>query len=175
MYKSGCAGGVRIGILVGIVAAMLCMVDRVASSLVAAAPDDETAIRELVTKYARSITAADTTLASTIWATGADVSFIHPRGHEHGWEEVKTKFYEATMRELFSERQLAVKNVVLRAYGDAGWAEFYWDFRANLRSDGSSVTTSGRETQVYRKLNGQWQLVHVHYSEVPQRTGRQGL
>jgi len=30
---------------------------------------------------------ADTELAVTLWLTGPEVSFIHPRGHERGWED----------------------------------------------------------------------------------------
>jgi len=46
-------------------------------------------------------------------------------------------------------------------------AEFYWDFVAKLRKDGSPITTHGRETQVYRKMQDGWRLVHVHYSGMP--------
>jgi ketosteroid isomerase-like protein len=128
---------------------------------------DEAAIRSLIAAYARSIDAADTRLASTVWASTRDVSFIHPRGHEHGWAAIKTKFYEQTMGQSFSERKLSVKDVAVACYGETAWAEFYWDFTAKLRTNGSSVATHGRETQVYRKVDGAWRLVHVHYSGMP--------
>jgi hypothetical protein len=44
----------------------------------------DAAIRGLIARYAESVDAADIQLASTIWANTPDVSFIHPRGHEHG-------------------------------------------------------------------------------------------
>jgi ketosteroid isomerase-like protein len=75
----------------------------------------------------------------------------------------------------FSERKLAVKDVAIHSYGDTAWAEFYWDFVARLRKDGTSVTTHGRETQLYRKIDGQWRLVHVHYSGMPVTGERRGL
>jgi hypothetical protein len=44
-------------------------------------------------------------------------------------------------------------------------AEFDWDFHATLRSDGSPVHTTGRESQFYVKFPDKgWRLVHVHYS-----------
>src|SRR4051812_40033827 len=58
---------------------------------------DVAAIRSLIATYAKSVDAADTTLASRVWASTPDVSFIHPRGHERGWAAVKTKFYEQTL------------------------------------------------------------------------------
>ncbi len=128
---------------------------------------DEAAIRSLIASYAKSIDDADTKLASTVWAATPDVSFIHPRGHEHGWAAIKANVYERTMGEGFSDRTLTVKDVVVSCSGDAAWAEFYWDFSAKLRTDGSPVATHGRETQIYRKLGGRWRLVHVHYSALP--------
>jgi ketosteroid isomerase-like protein len=143
---------------------------------VAAAPSrDEAAIRSQIAAYASSIDAADTTLAATVWAASPDVSFIHPLGHEHGWAAIRTRVYEQLMGQTFSERKLSVKDVAVSCYGDAAWAEFYWDFAAKLRSDGSPVVTHGRETQVYRKFGGEWRLVHVHYSGMPATGERQGF
>lgn len=60
-------------------------------------------------------------------------------------------------------------------FGDSAWAEFYWDFNAKFRKDGSSITTHGRETQVYWKTQDGWRLVHVHYSGMPQTQQRSGF
>lgn len=126
------------------------------------------AIRHLIAKYAQSIDEANTTLASEIWATTPDVSFIYPLGYERGWDEVKRNVYERAMAGLFSERKLRPYDIIVHVYGDAAWAEFRWHFVAKLRKDGSAVETNGRETQIYRK-SGQrgWVLVHVHYSALP--------
>lgn len=137
--------------------------------------DAEAAIRSLIDTYAKSIDAADTTVASEVWATTPDVSLIHPRGHERGWDAVKTRFYEQTMGQNFSERKLTVKNLAIHTYNDTAWAEFYWAFAAKLRSDGSPHTTEGRETQVYRKIKGAWRLVHVHISGMPITVDRRGV
>jgi ketosteroid isomerase-like protein len=145
------------------------------SQAATAVSSDEARIRSLVATYAKSIDAADTTLASTIWATTPDVSFIHPRGHERGWNAIKARFYEQTMGQTFSERKLTVKDLSIHCSGQGAWAEFYWDFAAKLRKDGSSVATHGRETQVYRKIGGAWRLVHVHYSGMPVTGERQGF
>ena len=139
----------------------------------AASKPDEAVIRSLISSYVKSIDAADTGLASTVWAD-TDVSFIHPRGHERGWDAIKA-FYEQTMGQTFSERKLTVKDVAIHADGTSAWAEFDWDFAAKLRTDGSPVATHGRETQVYRKVNGSWRLVHVHYSGMPVTGERQGF
>ena len=71
------------------------------------------------------------------------------------------------MGDIFSERSLNVHDVAIHVYGNSAWAEFYWDFNAKLRKDGSPLTTHGRETQVYWKMKDRWRLVHVHYSGMP--------
>jgi len=124
-------------------------------------------IRQLIAKYTAAADAADVNLASEVWLNSPDVSFIHPLGHAHGWEQVKD-FYQRVMGAPYSERQLTVRDIAVHVYGDSAWSEFYWHFVAKLRSSGATVTTDGRETQIYRKVDaGRWALVHVHYSGMP--------
>jgi ketosteroid isomerase-like protein len=129
----------------------------------------------MIAKYAESIDAADTTLASQIWSDSPEVSFIYPRGHEHGLEQIKQNVYRHLMGDTFSERKLNIHDISAHVYGDTAWAEFYWDFVAKFRKDGSPITTHGRETQIYRKEQGRWRLVHVHYSGMPVTEERRGF
>lgn len=137
------------------------------------AEDDE--IRTLIAKYAKSIDEADTTLASQIWSDSSEVSFIHPLGHEHNLEQIKQNVYKHLMGDTFSERKLSVHDISTHVYGDAAWAEFYWDFTAKFRKAGTAITTHGRETQIYRKEQSGWRLVHVHYSAMPATEDRKGF
>jgi ketosteroid isomerase-like protein len=123
------------------------------------------AVRKQIAKYTAALDAADIAIASEVWLTSPDVSFISPAGHQHGWEEVK-KVYEY-FGSAFSERKLTVRDVSVHTYRDSAWAEFYWHFEAKQRSDGLAFQTNGRETQVYRKVGDRWALVHVHYSGMP--------
>lgn len=132
-------------------------------------------IRALVAQYAKSIDDADTALASEIWSDSTEVSFIHPLGHEHGLEQIKQNVYQHLMGDTFSERKLTPRDISVHVYGDAAWVEFYWDFAAKFRKDGSPISTHGRETQVYRKELGRWRLVHVHYSGMPVVEERKGF
>ena len=130
-------------------------------------PTEDAAIRNMIGKYAQSVDGADTALASQVWLDSPDVSFIHPLGHEHGFEQIKQNVYRHLMGDTFSERKLTPRDISVHVYGDSAWAEFYWDFEAKFRKDGSPITTHGRETQVYRKTPDGWRLVHVHYSGMP--------
>ena len=124
------------------------------------------AVRQQIAKYTAALDAADTGIASQVLLTSPDISFISPAGHQHGWEEVKG-VYEG-FGAAFSERKLTARDVSVHVNGDSAWAEFYWHFTAKQRSDGLVWETDGRETQVYRLVDGnRWALVHVHYSGVP--------
>jgi len=136
-----------------------------AQAQVATAEAEE--IRQLIGKYTTSVDKADTELASQVWLDSPDVSFIHPLGHEHGFEQIKQNVYKRLMGDTFSERKLTAHDISVHVYREAAWAEFYWDFEAKYRKDGSPLTTHGRETQVYLKIQGRWRLVHVHYSGMP--------
>jgi ketosteroid isomerase-like protein len=135
-----------------------------------AAQDAAAAIKQLIAKYAEAVNAepVDLGLASQVWLNSPEVSLIYPLGEERGWEQVKRNFYENTMGGLFSERKLTPRDITVHAYGDSAWAEFSWHFAAKSRKNGSTVETSGRETQIYRRTGpGRWALVHVHYSAMP--------
>ena len=136
---------------------------------------ESAAIKNLIAKYAESVDHADPALAAEVWLDLPDVSFIHPLGHEHGFEQIKQNVYKHLMGETFSERKLSVHDVTVHVYGDAAQAEFYWDFAAKFRKDGAPLTTHGRETQLYHKEQGRWRLVHVHYSGMPVTGERQGF
>ena len=138
-------------------------------------PADRREIQTLIEKYAKSVDAADTAVAAQVWSQSPDVSFIHPRGHEHGFDQVKQNVYVRAMGDMFSERKLTITDIAIRVYGDAAWAEFNWDFVARLKKDGSPLNTKGRETQIYRKEPAGWRLVHVHYSGMPISEARQGF
>ena len=132
-------------------------------------PQDASArvqIRRDIDTYMRSIDAADPDLAATIWLTTPDASFINPVGHERGWQQIKDDVYLNLMGKTFSKRHLTVQaEPVIHIYGDAAVAEFDWDFVATIRSNGSPVHTTGRESQLYVNfLDKGWRLVHVHYS-----------
>ena len=123
------------------------------------------AIQQQIAKYTAALDAADINLASQVWLMSPEVSFIHPAGHQHGWEQVKEVY--TFFGSSFSERTLTVRDVSVHVNVDTAWAEFYWHFSAKQRYNGSPLQTDGRETQVYRKVGNRWLLVHVHYSGPP--------
>jgi len=132
---------------------------------------DKNEITALIGKYVQSIDDLDLGLAAQVWWDSPQVSFIHPLGHDRGFTEIKQDIYEKIMGGLFSTRHLQPHAISIHLYGDSAVVEFYWDFTAKLKSDGSEVNTHGRESQIYEREQGAWRLVHVHYSgSVPGQT-----
>jgi ketosteroid isomerase-like protein len=124
---------------------------------------DDDAVRQQVTKYTQALDAADTGIARQVWLTTPEASFISPMGHSHGWEEVKKvyDFFGAS----FTYRKLTARDIAVDVHGDSAYVEFYWHYSAKQKSDGKDVQTDGRESQMYRRVDGgRWALVHVHYS-----------
>ncbi len=139
------------------------------SAWAASGRSGEDAIRDLITRYAAAVDAADPEQAAQIWSHAPEVSFIDPLGEEHGLAQIQQNVYTRLMGGMFSERHLEPHDIAVHVCGNAAWAEFVWDFHAKLRKDGSAVTTHGRETQIYRKEKDGWRIVHVHYSAMPER------
>jgi ketosteroid isomerase-like protein len=146
---------------------LLCSVVGAVSLVGAQNTAEKERISQMVSKYAQSVDAADTTLATQVWLNSPEVSFIHPRGHEHGLDQIKENVYKRLMGDTFSERKLRPRDISVHVFHDCAWVEFYWDFTAKLRKDGSPINTHGRESQVYWKTQDGWRLVHVHYSGMP--------
>lgn len=134
-------------------------------------------IRRQIERYLQSVDGADTGLAATIWSTTPDASFIHPRGHERGWDEIAQNFYGKTMGESFTKRALkVVGDVTVHVFGTAAVAEFNWEFNAMRRDTGKPLRSSGRESQVYVERPGEgWRLIHVHYSGPPTTAAGRGF
>jgi len=136
------------------------------------AKTDEEQIRGVLAKYVTSIDNADVALASQIWSHEPGVTFIHPLGAEHGFQQIAGDFYVGLMSGLFLKRDLTMHAPAIHVYGDAAWSEMTWTFHA-IEKNGTAVTTEGRETQVYHKENGVWRIVLVHYSGPPAKMPNQ--
>jgi len=123
-------------------------------------------IHQLIADYKRAVDSLDLDPARKIWSSGPEVTFIHPRGTERGLEQILKNFYGGAMA-TFSKRELLPDEAAIHVYGDGAWSEFTWTFHATVNNGGPSITTKGRETQVYHREGGEWRLVHVHYSGMP--------
>lgn len=124
-------------------------------------------IHNLLYKYVQSINECNLELAKEIWDSEDLISFIHPLGYEHSFEEIKEHFYLGTMDKLFSKRDLKIKNISTKFFGNAAFLEFGRDFYAVKKEDGVQIHTKGRETQLLILRNNEWKISNIHYSQEP--------
>ena len=137
--------------------------------------DDLVAIEQVLENYKASINLADTTLAASFWLTSQEATFIHPRGHEKGWEAIKSGIYEM-FGSRFTSRDLKSFDETIQVYGDMAVLEFYWVFDAVYSGENPTPMQSrGRESQVMKKFGNSWKIVHVHYSGMPSTGEREGF
>ena len=137
--------------------------------------NDNVAIIELLEIYKKSINEADTTLSKSIWLTEPETSFIHPRGHVKGWEGIKKGIYEM-FGSRFTTRDLKRYDETITLYGNMAIIEFYWVFDATFSGETiMPIQTKGRETQVLKKIDNEWRIVHIHYSGMPETGEREGF
>ncbi len=129
-------------------------------------------ILDMVHKYTRSVNEGDRhpEIIDELWEQSPEVSNINIRGHHKGFEEIKEDFYEPLFHVL-SDRNLRVatdeRAPAVYIFDDTAVVEFYWKLDAKLRDGGKPVQLAGRETHVYRRKDGAWKLVHLHYSGMP--------
>lgn len=130
-------------------------------------------LNNLLDEYVSSIDAADSLMGKKFWSLGKEVSFLHPKGNNYGWDGVR-QFYQM-FDATFSKRKLVYQNPKWTNYGQVAWVEFNWVFDATFKKDGQKMQSKGRETQIWNSENGKWKLVHVHYSGMPLNGERQGF
>src|SRR5271167_631002 len=80
---------------------------------------DVNEIKSQIAKYAKSIDDLDLDLAAQVWWDSPEVSFIHPLGHDRGFDQIKQDIYQKIMSGLFSERHLSPRDITVHLYGDS--------------------------------------------------------
>lgn len=133
-------------------------------------------IEMLLENYATSINNGDLYLADKLFLQNENTSFIHSRGHEVGFNNIKEVFYVKTMINRFSKRDLKIHNIKINLLTDnTVVVEFYWDFYATFREDNTDIITNGRESQTLIKANDKWKIAHIHYSNMPVTGDKEGF
>ncbi len=125
---------------------------------------DRQAIGQVIEQYVQTINRCDTALVNRIWSHSPEVSFIGPSGYYATHHEIRDSLVTALFGQLFTQRNLQKDRLRITVNGRQAWSEFTWTFDAT-RTDGTPHHTRGRETQIFTKEDdGQWRLVHIHYS-----------
>ena len=124
-------------------------------------------IHNLLYKYVQSINECNLEFAKEIWDSEDLISFIHPLGYEHSFEEIKEHFYLGTMDKLFLKRDLKIKNISTKFFGNTAFLAFSRAFSAVKKDAGVHIPTKGRETPLLILRDNEWKISNIHYSQEP--------
>jgi ketosteroid isomerase-like protein len=130
------------------------------------AADDRQALQQVLDKYIQSVNSADVSLASEIWSQSPDLVVVAPFGRFQGWESVRDDVYLKVLQQGFSERNLRSSNMAMEVMGDSAWVVYDWEFTGR-RTNGAATTSKGWESQMLRRTERGWRIVHLHYSVPP--------
>ncbi|MDA5635009.1 MULTISPECIES: YybH family protein [Rhizobium/Agrobacterium group] len=134
--------------------------------------DEKQRVLDIVRKYTRSVNEGDVRpeIIDELWEHSPDVSNINIRGHQKGFEEIKSGFY-APLFDVLTDRNLRMvtdeREPAIYIFDNTAIVEFYWKIDAKLKEGGKPISGAGRETHVLRKTDNRWKLVHLHYSGMP--------
>lgn len=107
----------------------------------------------------------DSSSMADIWSHSATVTTMHPiGGREVGWEEVKGPWEQVA--QLSSGGQVKLSDQLIQVSGDMAYEVGTEQGQFTLA--GEQVSIEHRVTNIYRRENGTWKIVH-HHTDVSQK------
>jgi ketosteroid isomerase-like protein len=100
-----------------------------------------------------------------VWSHGSDVTAMHPLGgRETGWEEVRASWEQVAQG--FSDGQVSIEDlVVVPLADDVAYTLGTEQGQAKLGEE--TVSIDWRVTNIYRREEGEWNVVHHHTDVSP--------
>ncbi len=128
-----------------------------------ASPAAEKEIRDATTLFYDALNSAlqgDLRPLSAVWSHRPDVSDLGGAGGRAlGWNEVRTDFQN--MGRLYPSGQITPQDTIVVVGGDIGYS--VCNETGRLRSsEGPMVSFNRRATNIFRREDGKWKLIHHH-------------
>ena len=101
----------------------------------------------------------DASSMADIWSHEDDVTTMHPiGGREEGWDAVRESW--EGVASASTDGTVTRTSQVIRVIGDAAYE--LCNESASMTFAGEPLSLENRATNVYRKENGKWKIVHHH-------------
>jgi ketosteroid isomerase-like protein len=101
----------------------------------------------------------DASPMSDIWSHSATVTTMHPiGGREVGWDQVQGPWGQVA--QLASDAQISLNDQLIQVSGDMAYEVGLEQGQFTLA--GEPVAIDHRVTNIYRRENGAWKIVHHH-------------
>jgi ketosteroid isomerase-like protein len=106
----------------------------------------------------------DASPMSAVWAHGGDVTTMHPIGQrEVGWEQVRPTWEQVAS--IASGGQVRLSDQLIRVGTDLAYEVGVEEGEITLA--GERVAFNERVTNIYRREDGEWKIVHHHSDPSP--------
>jgi ketosteroid isomerase-like protein len=94
-----------------------------------------------------------------IWGHGTDVTALHPiGGRNEGWDEVRAAFEQ--VGSVASGGQVRLRNQLIEVGTDLAYEVGIEE--GELTMAGEHISFEHRVTNIYRRVGGEWKVVHHH-------------
>lgn len=137
---------------------------------------DEAAIRALEQNFAQAVKAKDVDKIMSVYEHSPKLvifDVIPPREYV-GWDAYK-KDWQGFLGTFSGPITFQISGLNVTAVGELGYG-YSFQRVAGKSTDGSAVDMTVRVTDVYRKIDGKWLVVHEHISvPVDLKTGKADL
>jgi len=102
---------------------------------------------------------------SAVWAHGNDVTALHPiGGRQEGWDETRTSFEQ--VGSLASGGQVQLRDQMIQVGTDLAYEVGIEEGELTLA--GERISINQRVTNIYRREDGAWKIVHHHTDLSPE-------
>jgi len=132
----------------------------------AAGSADDAALREIIEAVRNGWLQADGTPFREHFQDFEGARYIESGGQNNGLTDLIGHHVEPEA-DAFKNFTLKFSNIETHVEGDFAWAIADTEIKARLKRDGRKIHNKGYETFLFRKVGGQWKVVHTHSSSRP--------
>ena len=136
------------------------------STQVVAAGDDDQALTKIIESIERGWENADGTPFRQHFLDFEGARYVESGGQNEGLEDLVTHHVEPE-GDALAGLDLTFSNIETHFEGDFAWAVADVEVTATVNRDGRKIHNRGHETFLFRRVEGEWKVVHTHSSSRP--------
>ncbi len=130
------------------------------------ADTDDQSLVDIIESVERGWETADGTPFRQHFLDFEGARYIESGGQNEGLEDLVTHHVEPE-GDALDGLDLTFSNIETHIEGDFAWAVADVEVRATVKRDGRTIHNRGHETFLFRRVEGEWKVVHTHSSSRP--------
>ncbi len=136
--------------------------------LLAGEPEDVAALEQIIEAVRNGWLEADGTPFRENFLDFDGARYVETGGQNEGLTDLVEHHVEPEGHAL-ADFELNFSNVEVHFEGDFAWAIVDVDLEATVISRDEKISRKGYETFLFRRIDGQWKVVHTHSSTRPKK------